>query len=84
MLKKRPGRRLKMTQREALDRLKAMPDEMVYAKDIAPVLGANVGALIRKVKEGKWDRANGNYLYFKGDKTVKFYRLDFLKKGGWI
>lgn len=73
-----------MTQREAIDRLLAMTDEMVYAKDIAPVLGKHPQVLINKVKEGKWNRSNGNYLYFEGDKTVKFYRVDFLKKGGWL
>lgn len=71
-----------MTQTEALERLKAMPDEMVHAKDIAPVLGANVGALIRKAKDGKWDRGVCNYII--SGRCVKFYRVDFLKKGGWI
>ena len=73
-----------MTQAEALEKLKAMQDEMVYASAIAPVLGKHPQVLIDKVKSGAWDRANGNYLYFPGDKTVKFYRIDFLKKGGWI
>ena len=73
-----------MGQHEALERLLSMTDEMVFAKDIAPVLGKHAQVLIDKVKSGEWDRANGNYLYFPGDKTVKFYRIDFLKKGGWI
>lgn len=73
-----------MGQHEALERLLSMTDEMVYAKDIGPVLGKHPQFLINKVKNGEWDRANGNYLYFPGDKTVKFYRIDFLKKGGWI
>ena len=73
---------MSMTQSEAIERLKAMTDEMVYAKDIAPALGAKVDALIKKAKDGTWDRGVCNY--FRAGRCVKFYRIDFLKKGGWI
>ena len=62
--------------------LMEMRDEMVHAKDIAPVLGMNPGVIIKKAKEGTWDRGICNYIV--SGRCVKFFRVDFLKKGGWI
>ena len=75
---------MSVTQKEALDRLLAMPDEMVYAKDISPVLGTHPQQLVNAVKAGNWDRRICNVFHIPGGKTVKFYRVDFLKKGGWL
>ena len=73
-----------VTQKAALDRLMSMPDEMVYAKDIGPVLGTHPQQLVNAVKTDSWDRRICNVFHIPGSKTVKFYRVDFLKKGGWI
>lgn len=67
---------------DAVKKLMACTDEMVPAKAIAPILGAKPDALIAKAKMGKWDRDVCNY--FISGRRVKFYRIDFLKKGGWI
>ena len=63
-------------------RLIAMNDEMIHAKDLAPVLGMNPGVMIKKAKEGTWDRNICNYIV--SGRCVKFFRIDFLRKGGWI
>lgn len=75
---------MSVSQRAALKRLLEMEDEMVYAKDIGPVLGKHPQILINAVKSGIWDRGICNVSYIPGEKTVKFYRRDFLQKGGWI
>lgn len=75
---------MSLSQRAALEKLLTMEDEMVYAKDIGPVLGKHPQILINAVKTGVWDRGICNVSYIPGEKTVKFYRRDFLQKGGWI
>lgn len=57
-------------------------DEMVTAADIAPILGMKVETIIKKAKEKKWDRGVCNYIV--SGTRVKFFRVDFLRKGGWI
>ena len=67
----------------AVRTLMANRNEMVHAKDIAPILGMRPDVIIKKVKSGLWDsEKNGNYI--TSGRCVKFYRIDFLRKGGWI
>ena len=70
---------------EYSDRVKLLMDrrdEMLHAKDLAPVLGMNPGVMIKKAKDGTWDRGICNYVV--SGRCVKFFRVDFLRKGGWI
>ena len=62
--------------------LMAWPEEMVPAAMIAPILGMKAETIIKKAKDGKWDRGVCNYII--SGTRVKFYRIDFLRKGGWI
>ena len=59
-----------------------MPEEMVYAKDIAPIVKMHPEVIIKYAKEGKWPREICNYIV--SGRCVKFFRVDFLRKGGWI
>ena len=64
-------------------RLIHMEDEMIYAKDIAPILHMNPDVIIKRVKDGDWLMEHlGNYIIT--GRCVKFFRIDFLRKGGWI
>lgn len=67
---------------EAVLALMENPEELVPAALIAPVVRMNPGVMIKKAKEGKWDRGICNYII--SGKRVKFFRVDFLRKGGWI
>ena len=57
-------------------------DDMVPAAMIAPILGMKAETIIKKAKTGTWDRGVCNYII--SGTRVKFYRVDFLRKGGWI
>ena len=57
-------------------------DELVPAAVIAPILGMKAETIIKKAKIGKWDRGVCNYIV--SGTRVKFFRVDFLRKGGWI
>ena len=57
-------------------------DEVVPAAAIAPILKMHPAAMIWQAKNGLWDRQICNYV-ISGNR-VKFFRLDFLRKGGWI
>lgn len=59
-----------------------MTDETVPASAIAPVLGIHPQVMTKKAKDGTWDREVCNYV-ISGNR-VKFFRVDFLRKGGWI
>ena len=64
-------------------RLIHLDDEMIYAKDIAPILHMNPDVIIKRVKDGDWLMEHlGNYIIT--GRCVKFFRIDFLRKGGWI
>lgn len=66
-------------------RLIEMDKEMIYAKDISPIVKMKTEVIIWKVKHGEWDEAKkGNVEKTKNGYRVKFYRIDFLRKGGWI
>ena len=62
--------------------LMARTDDLVPAAAIAPILGMKAETIIKKAKIGKWDREVCNYI-ISGNR-VKFFRVDFLRKGGWI
>ena len=62
--------------------LMARADDMVPAAAIAPILGMKAETIIGKAKAGKWDRGVCNYII--SGTHVKFFRIDFLRKGGWI
>lgn len=57
-------------------------DEMVTAEDIAPIVRMKVSTIIWYAKTGKWPREICNYIV--SGTHVKFFRVDFLRKGGWI
>ena len=67
---------------EAVMRLIDNPEELVPAALIAPILGMKAETIIKKVKIGKWDREVCNYIV--SGTRVKFFRVDFLRKNGWI
>ena len=58
------------------------PGEVVPARMIAPVLGMHPSVIIRMAKTGTWDKGVCNYIV--SGKRVKFFRLDFLRKNGFI
>lgn len=66
----------------AVQQLMAMTDEVVPASAIAPILQMHPSVIVSHVKTGKWDRNVCNYI-ISGNR-VKFFRIDFLRKGGWI
>ena len=68
--------------------LMEMTDEMVYAKDIAPILKMPADRIVFYAKNGKWDTEKWGNFIISGDdpKTshVKFFRKDFLQKCGFM
>ena len=67
---------------EPVRALMAREEDMVPAAAIAPILGMKAETIIKKAKIGKWDRGVCNYII--SGTHVKFFRVDFLRKGGWI
>jgi len=67
---------------EPVLQLMAREDEMVPAAAIAPVVKMHPDVIIKYAKEGKWPREICNYIV--SGTHVKFFRIDFLRKGGWI
>lgn len=67
---------------DAIYRLIDLDSEMVTAADIAPVVRMHPEVIIRYAKTGQWPREICNYVV--SGNRVKFFRIDFLKKGGWI
>lgn len=67
---------------DAIYRLIDLGSEMVTAADIAPVVRMHPEVIIRYAKTGQWPREICNYVV--SGNRVKFFRIDFLKKGGWI
>lgn len=59
-----------------------MDDDVVPAKAIAPIIHTHPSVMIKKAKDGTWDRNVCNYIV--SGRCVKFFRIDFLRKGGWI
>lgn len=67
---------------DAVYALMARTDEMVPAAAIAPVVKMKPDVIIKYAKDGKWPREICNYIV--SGTHVKFFRVDFLRKGGWI
>lgn len=67
---------------DAVMQLIASKDELVSAAVIAPILGMKAETIVKKVRMGEWDRGICNYI--ESGTRVKFFRVDFLRKGGWI
>ena len=66
----------------AVQALMDRDDELVPAAAIAPIVKMHPSVIIAYAKDGKWPRDVCNYIV--SGTHVKFFRLDFLKKGGWI
>lgn len=62
--------------------LMEMEDEMITAADIAPVVRMNPQVIIKYAKAGTWPREVCNYII--SGTRVKFFRIDLLRKGGWV
>jgi len=60
--------------------LMARQDEMVTAADLAPIVHMNPGVIIKYAKEGSWTLSE---YQISGDR-VKFCRMDFLRKMGYV
>ena len=56
--------------------------ELVYAEDIAPIVRMHPDVIRKKARDGTWPREICNYIV--NGRTVKFFKVDFLRKGGWI
>ena len=63
-------------------RLMDLDCEMITAADIAPIVRMNPQVIIKYAKDGKWPKDICNYIV--SGNRVKFFRVDFLRKGGWI
>ena len=63
-------------------RLMESNEELIHAADIAPIIKMSPSRIIGYVKSGKWPREICNYII--SGRVVKFFRVDFLRKGGWI
>ena len=67
---------------DAVLALMAREEELVPASAIAPIVKMHPAVIIKYAKEGKWPREICNFII--SGRNVKFYRTDFLRKGGWI
>ena len=65
---------------DAVRRLMEMEDELVYAKDLAPIMKMTTDAIIHHAKNGEWRFCE----YVISGNRVKFFRLDFLQKCGFL
>lgn len=71
-----------MTDAEALQKLIDSTDVLVPAGDIAPIVGMKPDRIREYARTGQWPREVCNYVI--SGRCVKFFRMDFLRKGGWI
>lgn len=67
---------------EAVLQLMAREEEMVPASAIAPIVKMHPQVIIKYAKDGTWPRTVCNYIV--SGRCVKFFRIDFLRKGGWM
>lgn len=67
---------------EALQKLIDSTDVLVPAGDIAPIVGMKPDRIREYARTGQWPREVCNYVI--SGRCVKFFRVDFLRKGGWI
>ena len=66
----------------AVQELMDRTDELVPAAAIAPIVKMHPSVIIAYAKDGKWPRDVCNYIV--SGTHVKFFRIDFVTKGGWI
>ena len=57
-----------------------MTDEVVPARVLAPIVKMHPQVIINQARTGEWNRSE----FVISGKRVKFFRIDFLRKGGWI
>ena len=57
-----------------------MTDEVVPARVLAPIVKMHPQVIINQARTGEWNRCE----FVISGKRVKFFRIDFLRKGGWI
>ena len=67
---------------DAVLQLIAREEELVPASAIAPIVKMHPSVIVKYAKDGKWPREICNYIV--SGNRVKFFRIDFLRKGGWI
>lgn len=67
---------------DAIYALMEREEELVPAAAIAPIVRMHPQVIIKYAKDGKWPREVCNYIV--SGRCVKFFRVDFLRKGGWI
>ena len=60
--------------------LMAMKDEVVPARVLAPIVKMHPQVIINQARTGEWNRCE----FVISGKRVKFFRIDFLRRGGWI
>ena len=60
--------------------LMAMTDEVVPARVLAPIVKMHPQVIINQARTGEWNRCE----FVISGKRVKFFRIDFLRRGGWI
>ena len=65
---------------EQVRALMAMTDEVVPARVLAPIVKMHPQEIIHQARTGQWNRCE---VVFSG-RRVKFFRVDFLRRGGWI
>ena len=65
---------------EPVRRLMEMEDEMVFAKDLAPILKMSPDVIIHHAKHGEWQFCR----FIISGNRVKFFRRDFLQKCGFM
>ena len=67
--------------------LMEMEDETVSAKYLAPILHMNEGVIVKYAKDGTWNEDKLGKFIISGAEPgahVKFFRMDFLQKLGFI
>ena len=62
--------------------LMARTEELVPAAAIAPIVKIHPQTIVNYAKTGKWPREICNYIV--SGSRVKFFRIDLLRKGGWL
>lgn len=67
---------------EHVVRLMECRDELVPAELIAPIIKMKPDRMREYARTGQWPREICNYVV--SGSHVKFFRIDFLKRGGWI
>ena len=67
---------------EAVLQLMAREEDLVPAAAIAEIVRMKPERIVGYAKAGQWPREICNYIV--SGRNVKFFRIDFLRKGGWI